>query len=85
LVLVELAPPTFWLDPAAVVKMLLLVGYCNSTSRMSLKVVCSRTLMMVEIFWVGGWFWAEVWDKVLSPGHERRWLILLGGIVRVDF
>jgi hypothetical protein len=25
------------------------------------------------------------WGKALSPGHERPWLILLGGIVRIIF
>jgi hypothetical protein len=40
---------------------------------------------MVEIFWVGDWFWAEVWLKASSLGRERRWLILKGGIIRVVF
>jgi hypothetical protein len=51
LVWVELAPPAFWLDPAAVVEVLLLLARCcNSTSRMSPKATCSRPLAMVERF-----------------------------------
>jgi hypothetical protein len=53
LVWVELAPPTFWLDPVVMVETLFLVGYCNSTSMMLLKAARSRALAMVERFWVG--------------------------------
>jgi hypothetical protein len=35
--------------------------------------------------WVGGWFWAEVLGRALSPNCERRWLILLGDIIKVVF
>jgi hypothetical protein len=69
LVWVELAPPTFWLDPAAVVETLLLVGYCNSTSGMLPKAACSRPSVMVERFWVDGWFWVEVSGKASFPGR----------------
>jgi hypothetical protein len=34
---------------------------------------------------VGGWFWVEVWGQASSPDHNRHWLILQGGIVRVVF
>jgi hypothetical protein len=47
--------------------------------------MCSRSSVIVERFWMGGWFWVEVWGKALSPSHERRWLILLGGIISVVF
>jgi hypothetical protein len=85
LVWVELVPLTFWLDPVAMVEKMLLVGCCNLTSKMSPKAACSRPSTMVEIFWVGDWFWAEVWLKASSLGRERRWLILKGGIIRVVF
>jgi hypothetical protein len=42
---VELAPPPFWLDPAAVVDML--AGWYSWTSRISPKAGCSEPLVMV--------------------------------------
>jgi hypothetical protein len=53
LIWVELVPPPFWLEPTAVVDML--VGWCSWTSRMSLKVEHSEPLGMVQRVWVGGW------------------------------
>jgi hypothetical protein len=54
LVWVVLAPPAFWFDPTAVVEALLLTGWCSWTFEMSLKASCSRPLVMVVRFWVGG-------------------------------
>jgi hypothetical protein len=85
LVWVELAPSAFWLDLAVVVETLLLVGYCNSTSGISLKAACSKPSIMVERFSVCGWFWAKAGGKASSLGYERHWLILLGGIIKVIF
>jgi hypothetical protein len=45
LVWVELVPPSFLLEPAVVVDMLL-VGWCSWTSGMSVKVGCSGPLVM---------------------------------------
>jgi hypothetical protein len=46
LVWVELAPPVFWLDPAAMVGVLL-AGRSTWTSGISPKVGCSEPLVMV--------------------------------------
>jgi hypothetical protein len=54
LVLVELAPPPFWLEPVAVVDMLL-AGWCSWTSGISPKVGCSGPSVMVERIRVDGW------------------------------
>jgi hypothetical protein len=34
---------------------------------------------------VGGWIWLDGGRGASSPNHERRWLILLAGIVRAVF
>jgi hypothetical protein len=47
LIWVELAPLTFWLDPAIVVETLF-TGRITSTSGISLKVGCSKPSVMVE-------------------------------------
>jgi hypothetical protein len=52
LVWVELAPPVFWLDPAAMVGVLL-AGRSTWTSGISPKVGCSEPLVMVQRVWVG--------------------------------
>jgi hypothetical protein len=59
LVWVELAPLTFWLDPAAVVDTLL-VGYWSSSSGISPKAACSRPYAIAIKILVGGWFWVVV-------------------------
>jgi hypothetical protein len=46
LVWVELVPPSFWVEPDAVVDML--AGWCKWTSGISLKVEWSRPLVMVD-------------------------------------
>jgi hypothetical protein len=59
---VELAALPLWLDPTAMVD-ILLAGWCSWTLRMSPKVECSDPLVMVERIWVvegwrvlgGGW------------------------------
>jgi hypothetical protein len=65
LIWVELVPLMLWHDPGAVVEVLLL-GRSTSTSGMSPKVGCSEPSAMVEIIWVGGRFWVEVWRRALS-------------------
>jgi hypothetical protein len=57
--------PTFWLDPATVVEVLL-ARRSTSTYGMSSKVGCSEHSAMVERIWVGGRFWVEFWSKALS-------------------
>jgi hypothetical protein len=69
LVWVELTPPTFWLDPTAVVEVLL-AGCRISASEMSSKVECSEPSAMVERFRVGGWIWVEIWGRS-SYGWRR--------------
>jgi hypothetical protein len=59
LVWVELAPLTFWLDPAAVVDALL-VGYWSSSSGILPKAACSRPSAIAIKILVGGWFWVVV-------------------------
>jgi hypothetical protein len=69
LVCVELVPPMFWLDHAAVVEVLL--AECRtSTSRMSPKVGCSEPSAMMERICVGGWLRVEVWG-MSSSGWRR--------------
>jgi hypothetical protein len=63
LVWVELPPLAFWRDPTIAVEVLL-AGCWNSTSGMPLKVACSKPSVIVEGFWVGGWFWVEVWARL---------------------
>jgi hypothetical protein len=62
-------------------------GWCNCTLEMSPKVGCSGYSAMVERFWVDGW-WRDrlLVDSCGCPSSGcKRWLILLGGIVRVFF
>jgi hypothetical protein len=65
LVWVELVPSVFWLDPAAVVDMLL-TRCCSWTPGISPKVGCSNPSMILERIYVGGWFWVEVLGRSLS-------------------
>jgi hypothetical protein len=75
-----MVPPTFFLDPGAVVEVLL-ARLSTLISGMSPKVRCSEPSMMVERIWMGGGFWVEVWGTTSS--EWRHWLIRLGGIVKV--
>jgi hypothetical protein len=70
---VELVPPRLWLDPGAVVEVLLLAGCCNSTFGTSSKAACSSPSAMVERFRVGGWFWVDIWGQgFISRSLEMR-------------
>jgi hypothetical protein len=64
LVSIELTPTAFWLDPAAVMEVLL-AGCNTSTSGMSPNVKCSEPSVIVERICVGEWFRVEVWGRSL--------------------
>jgi hypothetical protein len=48
----------FWLDPAAMVDVLLVGCWCSS-SGISPKVACSRPSVIAGKILLGGWFWVE--------------------------
>jgi hypothetical protein len=75
----------FWLGPTTTVDVW--AGWWSCTSGVFLKVGRSSSSAMVERIWVDGW-----WRGGLSVDYcggpslvYRRWLGLLGGIVRVVF
>jgi hypothetical protein len=66
---VELVPPLFWLEPTAVVDMLL-AGWSSWTSRISPKVECSEPSVMVEKIWVVGWWRVDGFGWRFRVGHH---------------
>jgi hypothetical protein len=62
-------------------------GWWSCTLEMSLKVECSGSSAMVGRFWVDNWLRdGLLMDSCGGPSSGcKRWLILLGGIVRVIF
>jgi hypothetical protein len=73
-------PPTLWLEPAALTEVpATLTAYCSSSSSILMKASISRPSPIFSKTWVDGSGAAS------SPSHKRRWLTLLGGIIRVFF
>jgi hypothetical protein len=69
----DLNPP----PPAEVPTML--AACCSSTSSISVKASISWSYSICGRVWVDGG------GAVSSPGRERHWITLLGGIIRVGF
>jgi hypothetical protein len=61
-------------------------GWWSSTSGVLSKVGCSGSSVMVGRIWVDGWRGGLSLDSCDGPSPWcRRWLSLLGGIIRVVF